>query len=71
MIGILHRLPYGSGGWKLVCKDGEEYELLGEIPVELEGKTVQVKGKKVTAYGFFMSGLPQIEVEKITNVTQK
>jgi hypothetical protein len=65
MIGTLQKIEFGSGGWKLVCENGQEYELVGEVPISLEGKKVTVTGSQESSYGFIMSGLPQISVERI------
>ena len=65
MIGILKKINFGSGGWKLVCNDGKEFELIGKIPPSLDGKKVNVTGQIEASYGFVMSGLPQISVQHI------
>ena len=66
MIGILQRLPFGPGGWKICCSNGDEYELIGVVPAHLAGKKVRIKGTKSENQGYLMSGLPQIEVEEIS-----
>jgi hypothetical protein len=71
MIGILMRLEFGTGGWKLKCSDGTEYELVGDVPQELEGKRVRIDGVEVEAYGFIMSGLPQLKIKDITNASKE
>ena len=68
MIGILQRLDFGSGGWKLICPNGDQYELVGNIPSDLEGKKVKVIGSQEESFGFLMSGLPQINVRSISAI---
>jgi len=68
MIGILQPLDFGPGGWKLVCENGKEFELIGNIPASLQGKKVKVTGTQEESYGFLMSGLPQINVQHIRAV---
>lgn len=55
----------GPGGYQLETKKGKKYDLHGEVPHNLVGKKVIVKGKKGGSFGFMMSGTA-IEIETIT-----
>ena len=65
MIGIIKKIDFGSGGWKLVCSNGKEYELVGNVPPQFIGKRVQVIGTQEESFGFVMSGLPQLIIKQI------
>jgi hypothetical protein len=64
--GKLVRVDLGGGGWILEGDDGKRYQLAGDVPKELAGRRVDVRGKAVESYGFVMTGDPTLEVEKIT-----
>ena len=65
--GKLVRVDLGSGGWRLEGKDGQPFDLHGEIPPELEGKMVEVEGEEAQSFGFMMGGA-SIDVHKIKAV---
>ena len=65
MIGTIHKIDIGSGGWKLICQDGREFELVGAISPDLEGKRVEITGTIEESFGFVMSGLPQLIVRSV------
>ena len=67
MIGIIVKVEFGSGGWKLVCADGKEYELVGTVPSHFVGKKVKVIGTLEESFGFVMSGLPQLNIKQIVH----
>ena len=66
MKGKLVRADLGAGGWILEADDGKRYQLAGEVPKELAGRRVEVRGKSIESYGFVMTDDPTLEVEKIT-----
>ena len=69
MNGILKRVDLGPGAWVLETSDGQRYQLMGDVPAELEGKPVQVEGEVVEAFSFAMAG-PTLEVRSIRPVSQ-
>ncbi len=66
MKGKLVRVDLGGGGWVLEADDGKRYQLAGNVPKELDGRRVEVRGKSVESFGFLMTGDPTLEVERIT-----
>jgi hypothetical protein len=64
--GKLVRADLGGGAWVLEADDGKRYQLAGNVPKELAGRRVDVRGKAVESFGFLISGDPTLEVEKIT-----
>ena len=66
MKGKLVRSDLGGGGWVLEADDGKRYQLAGDVPKELAGRRVEVRGKSVESFGFLMTGDPTLEVERIT-----
>ena len=66
MKGKLVRADLGGGGWVLEADDGKRYQLAGNVPKELDGRRVEVRGKSVESFGFLMTGDPTLEVERIT-----
>jgi hypothetical protein len=65
--GILQYVDIGSGGWKLICDDGQSYDLYGEIPQELNNKTVILKAKPMQGMGLMM-GESALSVEQIETI---
>ena len=66
MKGKLVRADMGGGGWVLEADDGKRYQLAGDVPKELAGRRVEVRGKTAESFGFLMTGDPTLEVERIT-----
>ena len=66
MKGKLVRADLGGGGWVLEADDGKRYQLSGEVPKELDGRRVEVRGKPVESFGFLMAADATLEVERIT-----
>ena len=66
MKGKLVRADLGGGAWVLEADDGKRYQLAGDVPKELAGRRVEVKGKPTESFGFVMTGDPTLEVERIT-----
>lgn len=66
MKGKLVRADLGAGGWILEADDGKRYQLAGDVPNELAGRRVEVRGKPAESFGFVMTGDPTLDVEKIT-----
>ncbi len=64
--GKLVKAGLGGGGWILEADDGKRYQLAGDVPKELAGQRVEVRGNEIESYGFVMTGDPTLEVEKIT-----
>jgi hypothetical protein len=64
--GKLVRADLGGGGWVLEADDGKRYQLAGDVPKELAGRRVEVRGKPVESFGFLMTGDATLEVERIT-----
>jgi hypothetical protein len=64
--GTLVKADLGAGAWILEADDGKRYQLAGNVPKDLAGRRVDVRGKEVEAFGFAMTGDPTLEVEKIT-----
>ncbi len=62
--GTLERVDLGAGGWALVTDDGR-YTLAGDVPDGLEGRRVQVRGRRSGAQGFLMTGDPVLQVQAI------
>ncbi len=57
----------GTGAWVLQTSDGKKLQLLGDIPVHLDGSDVQVEGSAVDNFGFAMTGGGKaIEVHSIS-----
>jgi hypothetical protein len=66
MKGRLVKAELGAGAWILEADDGKRYQLSGDVPKNLAGRRVDVRGKEVEAFGFAMTGDPTLEVETIT-----
>ena len=66
MKGKLVKADLGGGGWVLEADDGKRYQLAGDVPKELAGRRVEVRGKATESFGFLMTGDPTLEVERIT-----
>ena len=66
MKGKLVKADLGGGGWVLEADDGKRYQLAGDVPKELAGRRVEVRGKQTESFGFLMTGDPTLEVERIT-----
>lgn len=64
--GTLQFRDIGSGAWILTTEDGEDLQLQGEVPEDLDGQEVVVEGRKVGVLGFAMIGGSGIEVAKVT-----
>jgi hypothetical protein len=64
--GKLVKADLGGGGWVLEADDGKRYQLAGDVPKELAGRRVEVRGKPAESFGFLMTGDPTLEVERIT-----
>jgi hypothetical protein len=64
--GKLVKADLGGGGWVLEADDGKRYQLAGDVPKELAGRRVEVRGKAAESFGFLMTGDPTLEVERIT-----
>ena len=63
--GKLERADFGPGGWVLRTKSGERIALQGEVPGDLEGRSVRVTGTAVEAMGFLMVGSKTVAVERV------
>ena len=66
--GKLVRVDFGPGAWVLEADDGSKLQLAGEIPSNLVGQRVSVKGKTVTGMGFAMLGHEMVEVRSVRRV---
>lgn len=67
MRGTLIFEDIGAGVWSLRTTDGKTFNLEGEIPRNLAGKTVIVDGdvQEGGGFGFAMQGAPLIWVRTI------
>ena len=63
--GTLVRVDLGAGGYALQADDGSTYTLAGDVDAKLVDSRVTVKGRKVAAMGFLMTGDDTIEVRKV------
>ena len=63
--GTLRRTDLGAGAWVLETDRGERLQLIGEVPADLVGRAVTVKGHKADAMGVAMVG-PIVQVERVT-----
>jgi hypothetical protein len=62
--GTLRKVDLGAGGWVLEA-GGKRVQLVGDVPAGLDGKRVEVEGRKVEALGFLMTGDGTFEVSAV------
>jgi hypothetical protein len=65
--GRLERRDLGTGAWVLHTADGT-VALYGDVPGELDGKSVEVTGKTFEGMGIGMTGDPMVQVSKVRAV---
>ncbi|MBM75451.1 MAG: hypothetical protein CMK59_08610 [Proteobacteria bacterium] len=65
--GILKWVDLGMGGWQLVTKSGT-IDLYGDIPQNLNGQKVVVKGTPVSG-GLMMSSSSALRVHNIAPIS--
>ncbi|MFT7520392.1 MAG: hypothetical protein ACI9MC_002537 [Kiritimatiellia bacterium] len=63
--GTLVNVDLGAGGFALQADDGKTYTLAGSVDSKLVGSRVTVKGSKVSAMGFLMTGDGTIDVKRV------
>ena len=64
--GTLRYLDIGPGTWVLDTDEGETLQLSGSVPRHLAGRTVEVEGRPVNAFGFGMTSDRSIEVRRVS-----
>jgi len=64
--GKLKQVDLGAGAWVLQTNDGENIQLVGDVPARLAGCSVSVQGREVEAMGFAMTGGRIVEVSQIS-----
>lgn len=62
--GRLERRDIGMGAWVLITASGEQLQLVGEVPPELQGRAVVVDGETAHAAGIAMVG-PIVHVKRV------
>lgn len=63
--GVVEKVDLGGGGYALVTDGGERFVLDGDVPADLVGRKVVVRGRKAAAMGFLMTGDPTLTVKRI------
>jgi hypothetical protein len=63
--GVVEKVDLGAGGYALVTDGGERLLLNGDVPDELVGRKVVVRGSKAAAMGFLMTGDATLTVKRI------
>ena len=63
--GVVEKVDLGAGGYALVTESGDRYLLDGDVPDDLVGRKVVVRGSKGAAMGFLMTGDPTLTVKRI------
>lgn len=63
--GKLRRMDLGTGAWVLETGDGKLVALYGDVPAQLDGKHVEVRGRAVDGMGFAMVGEQAVEVSSV------
>ncbi len=63
--GTLRFRDIGAGAWVLETENGEDLQLQGPVPEDLDGQEVVVEGRKVGVLGFAMLGSSGIEVATV------
>ena len=61
--GRLERRDLEGGSWVLVTAK-QQYTLVGTVPAELKGQTIEVEGDEDAGFGIFMQG-PQLRVTAV------
>lgn len=63
--GMLERIDVGTGAWRLVTADGRRLGLYGEIPADLVGRQVLVRGDVLDGAGIGMVGDLLVQVRSV------
>lgn len=63
--GRLEFRDLGAGTWLLHTSDGKQLQLAGSIPAGLDGKQVEVTGRRAEMHGYGMAGGGGVDVVSI------